>query len=282
MQKYFCLLLWFFSVNGSAQEDQFYFYNNRYFVNQNKMYLGDSVLYNGEYVEYYPGKVKNTGKYCDGLKDGVFRSFDSDGNMVSEITYQDGERNGSAKTYNEWGYLLSDEWFDHDSLVSGIYWHRSGQLEKTFLNGKIQLYPVDSTVYRIMPMVKGMVYNYSKDRYELKKKEFCRSDDPVIQIVAIRCGNCFGEDMSITDTIVLCNYKILSFLICSPVYDDSTYSQHTDYITGTFYENRLSPTFKNDFCQLYPAKISFENIQALDGFNIVCPFNFFYMIVKER
>lgn len=70
---------------------------------------------------YDNGFLKERNKYNryneNGEKTGVWRSFHSNGTIESEITYEDGQKSGLAKTYNKKGKLIDLRRMEGDTLA---------------------------------------------------------------------------------------------------------------------------------------------------------------------
>lgn len=53
----------------------------------------------------------------DGLKEGVWKTFNEEGNLVEEKTYKNGKLNGYVKNYNSSGFLISTFRYENDEPV---------------------------------------------------------------------------------------------------------------------------------------------------------------------
>ena len=93
--------------------------------------------------EYYPsGKVKREASFRDGKREGVWREFDEDGNVINSQTYQkgalvgqgivgtDGKRRGEYKEFYPDSTLRAEGLF-----IDGL---RSGEWKFFYHNGKVQ------------------------------------------------------------------------------------------------------------------------------------------------
>ena len=93
--------------------------------------------------EYYPnGRVKREASFRDGKKEGVWREFDEDGNVINSQTYQkgalvgqgivgtDGKRRGEYKEFYPDSTLRAEGLF-----IDGL---RSGEWKFFYHNGKVQ------------------------------------------------------------------------------------------------------------------------------------------------
>ncbi|MCA1761462.1 MAG: toxin-antitoxin system YwqK family antitoxin [Cryomorphaceae bacterium] len=92
---------------------------------------------------YYPnGKVKSTGGYVDGVKEGVHRLYDEDGSISTAITYEKGQKTGEGivdkkgdlegewKLYYPTGELMAEGTFKNSSREGDwIFYFRNGNVE---------------------------------------------------------------------------------------------------------------------------------------------------------
>lgn len=62
-------------------------------------------FYNGKYEEHEYNKLKAEGVYKDGLKNGTFKIYDSEGRVKEEKSYKEGKLDGAHKTYYTTGKL---------------------------------------------------------------------------------------------------------------------------------------------------------------------------------
>jgi hypothetical protein len=85
--------------------DRFYFWysSNRIHSTQGG-YSGR--LLNGNYKEFYPGKaLKEEGYFKEGLKDGIWKSWNEYGNLVEQYTWKKGLLSGKFIRCDEKGYI---------------------------------------------------------------------------------------------------------------------------------------------------------------------------------
>jgi antitoxin component YwqK of YwqJK toxin-antitoxin module len=62
----------------------------------------DSVIKNGEYIQYYKnGVIKISGIMKDGKREGLWKSFYENGSPWSETTFKNGVKNGKTITWYE-------------------------------------------------------------------------------------------------------------------------------------------------------------------------------------
>ncbi|MCE3280828.1 MAG: hypothetical protein K0S44_3019 [Bacteroidetes bacterium] len=90
----------------------------------------DSVINNGEYIQYYKnGVTKMRGMMKDGKREGVWKSFYETGSPWSETTFKNGKKNGKTTTWYENEKKRYDGFYIED-IESGkwIYWNEKGEL----------------------------------------------------------------------------------------------------------------------------------------------------------
>lgn len=63
----------------------------------------DSVLHGGYQTFFSTGKVKEQGSYLQGVKDGVWESFHTNGNIATRVKFREGKAYGYAYAYDEEG-----------------------------------------------------------------------------------------------------------------------------------------------------------------------------------
>ncbi|MDB5256929.1 MAG: phophatidylinositol-4-phosphate 5-kinase [Chitinophagaceae bacterium] len=107
----------------------------------------DGVL-NGPYLEYYSnGNVKTDAHYVKGELEGVRKHFFENGKMKAEETYKGGKRNGLYKYYYKNGNVETERYFQN-GLKHGMY-------TQYYKNGKPEF-----------------TYNYSQDKMQGENKEY--------------------------------------------------------------------------------------------------------------
>jgi antitoxin component YwqK of YwqJK toxin-antitoxin module len=92
-------------------------------VNDDVAYLPPftEALLHGNFTEYYEsGKVKKTGVYLNGLREGMWEEYTTAG-IKAVGTYHHGLPNGEWRYYDETGKLLKWKRFDHRGKVSEEY-----------------------------------------------------------------------------------------------------------------------------------------------------------------
>jgi antitoxin component YwqK of YwqJK toxin-antitoxin module len=96
----------------------------------------DSVINNGEYIQYYKnGVTKMRGIMKNGKRDGLWKSFYENGSPWSETTFKDGKKDGKTTTWYENEQKRYEGFYTNDA-ESGkwISWDEKGKviLEKTY------------------------------------------------------------------------------------------------------------------------------------------------------
>lgn len=96
----------------------------------------DSVITNGEYVQFYKnGVIKMRGMMKDGKRDGLWKSFYENGSPWSETTFKDGKKEGKTTTWYENEKKRYEGYYKEDT-ESGkwIFWDEKGNQvsEKTY------------------------------------------------------------------------------------------------------------------------------------------------------
>lgn len=102
----------------------------------------ESVILDIRNTYYADGTLKSTGGYVDGVKEGTHRTYDRDGNIISGKLYQKGEvtgegiidRNGDYqgiwKLYYKSGELRAEgEYSDSKRTGDWVFYHRNGETE---------------------------------------------------------------------------------------------------------------------------------------------------------
>jgi antitoxin component YwqK of YwqJK toxin-antitoxin module len=90
----------------------------------------DSVIQNGEYIQYYKnGVIKMRGIMKDGKRDGLWKSFYENGSPWSETTFRDGLKDGKTTTWYENEKKRYEGYYKLDT-ESGkwLYWNEKGEL----------------------------------------------------------------------------------------------------------------------------------------------------------
>ena len=86
---------------------------------------------------YYPsGKIEKTISYKKGQADGLFHRFDEEENLLEEIQYKDGVKEGSAMAY--WNPATSryQEQYREGYLINAIYFDVEGNVISEIENGR--------------------------------------------------------------------------------------------------------------------------------------------------
>jgi len=122
---------------------------------------GVEYPFTGEYKEYYPGVLKVSGQYLDGLKHGLFTYLNHNRSYYKTVNYSYGLKHGREKYYEDNNYLISSENYQNDTLHGECYyWYSGGQLEKviTYKNGvvvKEEECEYDTTIFKIWFKIEG-------------------------------------------------------------------------------------------------------------------------------
>jgi len=277
------ILLIFININLIAQKIENHSYNNNYFYKDRILYLCiDSAEYSGKFIEYYPGEPKMTGAFKNGLKNGPFIYYDSENTIIREENYREGKRHGLFKEYYKLNAitqnLISKEVFSNDSLISGYYWHSSGQILKTIINRDTTYFELDTSIFTIVPHIKGLHIDY-RLKYSLSKKDLCNYIDSLISIICLGFNG--HEEDTGYDTIQRADFKIKSYYIGGPIYSDRAGGDHIDWDSGLVVENDLSNKNKNRLCDYHPAFLCFSRIVILDKYNIEYEMNDMRINIKE-
>jgi len=219
----FIILLSLISIWTFGQELENNTYNNKYYYDNNRLYGPDSNTYTGKFMQFHPGSIKVNGDYVNGLKDGTFYIYDSDKQhgLIGVEKYSNGLKNGQFKNYNKGNTwirnLISIENYTSDTLKEAYYWDRSGQLTKTFINNQTKTYSIDTSIWSIITYIKGQFAIFPAERlkpyYGIKEKYFCSNDSIKLLIAKITCTDCWEFGMDIKDTVILEEYKVLSFSV---------------------------------------------------------------------
>jgi hypothetical protein len=271
MRRFLLIIFCLISVNNFGQVLENNSYNYKYYYKNHELYGSDSSLYSGEFEEYYPGLTKERGNYLNGLKDGTFYKYQDNGSALSVENYSMGLKNGEFRNYypnDSWfTNLISLEYYKNDTLKDSYYWNKSGQLIKTIINKQTKTYAVDSSIWKIISFIKGekMVENpyagYTSSPYGriIRKKYLCKKDPIIIQVAKITCADCRGSYYNEGDTIVLNDFKVLSFRFTFSIAGDSPTSE---VIIG----NVIPEKYKT-LCKTLPV-FYLEDIVILDNNNV--------------
>ncbi|MBC7912839.1 MAG: hypothetical protein H7Y07_01835 [Pyrinomonadaceae bacterium] len=135
---------------GNIFTDRTYYW---YGTNQINLTQGgySGRLLNGVYMEYFPDRnIKLSGYYNNGLKEGIWKTWDSDGILIDYFTWKKGQRNGDFKLFNDSGKIQE----------IGIY-------KDDLLEGWKKVYTSSDSV-EVIYYNKGIIIN-GKDTKGLKK-----------------------------------------------------------------------------------------------------------------
>jgi hypothetical protein len=269
----FCSLIYLNSFGQVLENNSF---NNKYFYRNNQLFGADSNVYTGDFKEYYPGKVKTEGSYINGLKSGTFRLYSDDGESVlwAIENYSAGHKDGVFKKFYKNSALIrnliSIENYRMDSLNDCYYWDRSGQLVKTVIHNQMNTYEIDSSILTIIVYIKGEfgVFLPDNDYRAIKKKIFCKKNPIEIQVAKVTCSNCWDPDQNIIDTLVLNDFKVISYSISGYSYRFKKDSGQTEFRFSKINGNKISDYLKSKVCNNYRNVFWLENIIILDKNNV--------------
>jgi len=88
----------------------------------------DSVISNGEYIQYYSnGVIKMRGMMKDGQREGLWKSYYENGAPWSETTFKEGKKDGKTTTWYENEKKRYEGYYTQD-LESGkwVFWDENG------------------------------------------------------------------------------------------------------------------------------------------------------------
>ncbi len=128
------------SGNFVAQNDVSYcwFKNNSIHITQGGY---DGYLIDGEYVVFYPNSdLKAKGEYRKGLKNGVWKSWYSNGALKEVCNWKKGKRDGDYVVYDSLGELSISGRYSNN-LKDGIFSHYYEgviTIKETYRNGRIR------------------------------------------------------------------------------------------------------------------------------------------------
>lgn len=204
---------------------------------------GEQKPYNGKYEEYYPGNIKISGNYLNGLKHGQFIYF---GNHVydSIVNFSFGHRDGLKQTYEADGYLESKLNFLNDTLDGQTYYWTRGQLyySEIYKKGKL----ISSQAYPYNDSIKSLIfYLPCEHNGKISRKQIESQDSIQIKLCGIICSNASDIDYE-CDTIQLDkSYKVVSFDISGWGTDSSVHS-NSCFIKGSAKRMMLYSSFGID------------------------------------
>lgn len=91
IESAFIFMFLFITKNIFNQNTEITTFNNRYYYQEQILFnCQDSTAYSGEFIEFYPGKTKCIGNYENGIKNGLFKHYDSDITLIDIENYQNG------------------------------------------------------------------------------------------------------------------------------------------------------------------------------------------------
>lgn len=100
-------------------------------------FLYEKGLLANEAIYYFPsGKVSKIIPYAKGLINGVLKGYDEEGNVIEEIHFKEGVKEGSATASWIYGLSKSQEQYHHGLLINGLYYNPEGELVAQIENGQ--------------------------------------------------------------------------------------------------------------------------------------------------
>lgn len=191
------------------------------------MYFGnDSIPFSGLYKEYYPGKVKRSVEFKDGIINGKVIRYDESGCIVSRGDYQNGIKHGISEEYSNSNLLIRRDFFSNGILDSSFCWYSNGLISKILINKPIRKefdFPENSNVLNLIPIFgkeEKLIKQYPSylmddiDVYAtINKNDFYKNDSIQVQIAKIMCKECESAMPVLIDTLILEDYRIKKFII---------------------------------------------------------------------
>jgi len=195
--------------------------------------------------------------------------------LVRKENYKLGKKHGSFCGWYLDGYNEFKESYINDTIDGEcIYWSPTGEIDslKTYSNGRLiteKKFKVDSTILRIIVYIKG------EHKIEGKRNLFydgiCKKDT-IKLLVAKTVIRDLSDGESVVDTILLNNYKVLSFKWGGAVYDTPEGGGHDD--VGEYSNSEAFPSRVIDYlCNCNHAVFDFYDIIIMNplGYNISLP-----------
>lgn len=104
-------------------------------INKTNLYTGQQekleVIEEGlvEYTRYYDnGTIEETGFVLNGEKHGLWQRFTQNGGKQSEMSYNEGQREGMKYVWNEEGHLIFKVKYEADAVVEAIHYADNGSI----------------------------------------------------------------------------------------------------------------------------------------------------------
>ncbi|WP_026898454.1 toxin-antitoxin system YwqK family antitoxin [Daejeonella oryzae] len=125
---------------GQIYTDRDYYWCSANEIHSTQGGFGGKLL-NGTYIEYFPNKnLRVYGYYRNGLKNGVWKSWNSCGKLNAYVTWSNGHKNGRYMYYSESGNIQEQGVYHKDLLNGWIKYHRaSGEPEYRYFNKGIEV-----------------------------------------------------------------------------------------------------------------------------------------------
>jgi len=243
----------------------------------------NSIIYNGEYREFFPGEIKVKGQYVNGLKSGVFyfyRQRDYRSNFYkmhidSIVEYSNGEKEGRLIRYNWANYKVSDESYSKGKK-NGIcyYWHDSGQLYRvaTYQDDSITsdtIFKIDSSIYQITYILPFEKSDYMRDENFLNPEDYKSLTSLKIQVVILKFENGYDIFDSGLDTIVSNDFKIKGFVFSGNIFDNDSTSRHIGASYIFKYNDKYSEIILNAIKDSYTPNFWIDEFDIIDKNDII-------------
>jgi len=132
----------YYYSNGNKKESVMYakgkkegkfqeFYNNPKDALKSEGTYSDDLPV-GEWKYYFEnGKISSQGQYNKkGLKEGIWKTYSSDGIITSDEVYANGKSEGAAKNYYEDGKLYEEFIYKKNKIIAYKYYDRTGKVVK--------------------------------------------------------------------------------------------------------------------------------------------------------
>lgn len=104
-------------------------------INKTNLYTGQQekleVIEDGlvEYTRYYDnGVIEETGFVLNGEKHGLWQRFTQNGGKQSEMSYNEGQREGMKYVWNEDGHLIFKVKYEANAVVEAIHYADNGSI----------------------------------------------------------------------------------------------------------------------------------------------------------
>ncbi len=133
--------------------------------------ISNDTVYNGliKFFDKKTYKLLEEGTYLNGIKNGVFKRFNSNGTLSSEFTYRDDNENGIANIYNEFGKIYSSDYYYYGLRCGNSVKYQGGKLKSysffSLDNSRLMHFEYDSIMGRHLNNIVDNFYFYSVSQY---------------------------------------------------------------------------------------------------------------------